>query len=511
MSIRSLPIVCLALLLAAPVLLSSISGHADEPTLFTGSWLAVLGLDTQAEDPREDVGVLRNRLDLDLRHPIRDDLRTRLSARLSHRASVGHEPGSRAPAFRNDWPDLGMRYDSIADLREAYVQWDTRLGQLTVGRDIVQWGALEVTSPLRLMNPLDYSQGLFGALGTDDTMAMADFMIRLDRPLWIGRLQVIYQPFFTQHRFSPFATDTAIVRQDVGPAVPQAIFSLLRRADLRFDRLLGETLMYGLQAPAASPLAGSVAGRWQARVAGWDVGLDAIWNWDRLPRLQFDPDIAFLLGKVAEVGFDRQKQIAMALDDEVIAAQDRVTAAGKGPLDLVRADWQRRLTVGVEATGEVADGLTLRSDLAYAPRIGTMAGRVLFDTQFRPVVTGLLQAGAGLEYQRDDWLVALAECNYTYAMDVPVTTQLFLSARHQVIAVGGLVLRLGEGQPWTLQVGGMYGVTLRDWAVAPHAAYEFAPGWQAGLGAAVAGGSKASPGGLFRTDDQVLLDVRKAF
>ena len=57
----------------------------------------------------------------------------------------------------------------------------------------------------------------------------------------------------------------------------------------------------------------------------------------------------------------------------------------------------------------------------------------------------------------------------------------------------------------------MWGVSLGDWALAPRAAYEFAPGWQAGLGLALAGGPPASPAGLFRTDNQALLDVRKAF
>lgn len=500
-------------LLLAVLMLSTLArtGLAETPTLFSGTWTAGLGLDTRAEDPLEDVAILRNRLDLDLRHPMSDTVRTRISARLWHGAAVGHESGSRQPAFRSHWPDFGMRYDQAADLREAYVQWDLGIGQVTVGRDIVQWGALEVQSPLRILNPVDFSQGLFGALGSEDTNAMADFMVRLNRPLGDGSLDIVYQPFFTQHRFSPFATDAAMVRQDLGPAIPQAIYPLLRRADLRLDRTLGEALMFGLQPPPATPLDGALATRWKQRLGNWDMGLAAIFNWDRLPKLTFDPDIAFLLGKFADAGFDRDKQIQAAVDPEVTAAQERVTAAHKGPADLVRADWQRRLTLGVEASGEVADGWTLRTDVAIAPRVGNALGRVLFDTQFRPVVTGLLTAGGGVEYQREDWLVALVECTYQWAIDVPRGTELFLSARHQVTAVGALVLRLGEGQPWTVQLGGMYGVTLGDYALAPHLRYEFAPGWKAGLGAALAGGPNASPGGLFRTDDQVVVDLRKAF
>lgn len=499
------------LLATLPLLLLPSLARAEGPTLFSGTWTSVLGLDTRAEDPLEDVGILRNRLDLDLQHPVSDTMRVRLSARAWHVAAVGHEPGSWQPAFRNRWPDLGMRYDQAADLREAYVQWDLDIGQLTVGRDLVQWGALEVQSPLRILSPVDFSQGLFGALGSEDTNAMADFLVKLDRPLGEGRLQLVYQPFFTQHRFSPFATDTSIVRQDLGPAIPQAIYPLLRRADLRVDRTLGEALMMGLAPPPATPLDGSLAARSKQRLGAWDVGVDAIFNWDRLPRLTFDPDVALVLGSFADAGFDQDKQIQAFANPEVQAASDRLAKAGKGPADLVHAEWQRRLTLGVEASGEVAEGWTLRSDVAVAPKIRSGLGRVLFDTQFRPVVTGLLTAGAGVEYQHEDWLVALVECTYQWAMDVPVGTRLFLSDRHQVSAVGGLVLRLGEGQPWTVQLGGMYGVTLHDYALAPHVTYEFAPGWKAGVGAAVAGGPIASPGGLFRTDDQVLLDVRKAF
>ena len=178
-----------------------------------------------------------NRVDLDLRHPLAADARVHLSARLWHRAAIGHRADSWVPDFRTSWPDFGARYDAWADLREACVQWDTRWGRLTLGRDIAQWGALELQSPLRILNPVDFGQGFFGALGSGDTLAMADWMARLSTPIAGGSWEWIVQPFFTQHRFSPFATDVSFVRADLGPTLPQALFSLARRADLRLDRV----------------------------------------------------------------------------------------------------------------------------------------------------------------------------------------------------------------------------------------------------------------------------------
>jgi hypothetical protein len=484
---------------------------ALEPTLFSGSWNSVVGIDTAAENPQEDVGVWRNRVDLDLRHPLADDARVHLSARLWHRAAVGHRPGSWAPDFRADWPDFGARYDAWADLREAAVQWDTRWGRLTLGRDIVQWGALEVLSPLRLLNPVDFSQGFFGGLGSGDTLAMADWMARLSTPVAGGTWEWVFQPFFSQHRFSPFATDVAFVRADLGPALPQSLFSLVRRADLRLDRSLSDALTQALKPPPATPLAGSLSTRFQRRLGEVELAAVAMYNWDRLPKLTFDPDLQLVLGTLADAGFDQAQQVAAFADPAVQAASQRLAAAGKGFGDLVQAEWQRRLLLGLEASGELAEGLAWRFDAAYSPKLGNATGNVLFDRQFRPVVSSLVQAGLGLEWQYGDWLVALAEANWQWAVDVPASTQLFLTARHQVVVAGAVVLRLGDGQPWTLQAGGMRGVTLGDWALAPRLAYEWTSGWQAGLGAAFAGGPPTSPAGLVRTDNQLLFDVRKPF
>ena len=467
----------------------------------------MLGMDTRAEVPLEDVGVLYNRFDLDLRHPLSDTMRTRMAARFTHIASVGHEPGEYTPAFRADWPSLGMRYDYYADLREAYVQWDSsRWGNLTVGRDLALWGALELQSPLRILNPTDFSMGLFGALGnTDDTTAMADFMVKWQRDVGLGTLEVVYLPFFTQHRFSPIATDTAMIRPDLGPQIPTGLFTLARRMDLRLDRSLSDALIYALKPPPATPLDGSIAGRWKHKIGNWDVNFDAIWNWDRLPKLTFDKDIATVLGKTAEAGFDQQKQLALLGDSEFIAANGRLNGSGKTMTDLVKAEWQRRVTLGMEWSGELHEGWMLRGDAAYTPK------KVLLDAQFQPVVSALTQVGMGLEYSREDWLVALVECTYQFASDVKEGQALFMMARHHVTAVGGLVLRLGEGQPWTVQLGGMYGVNLGDYAAAPKLSYQIDENWRVGLGAIVSGGPPLSPGGLFKTDDQVLFDVRKAF
>lgn len=503
---QEMPIRVAAAAIVAWSLCLALPAQAQSPTLFSGSWSALLGIDTRAEDPQEDVGLLYNRLDLDLRHPLSDTMRTRMAARFSHRASVGHESGRYVPAFRNDWPSYGMRYDPYADLREAYVQWDSsRWGNLTVGRDLALWGALELQSPLRILNPSDFSMGLLGALGsTDDTTALADFMVKWQRGVGLGTLEFVYLPFFTQHRFSPVATDTAMIRPDLGPQVPSGLFPLLRRMDLRLDRSSSDALMYALKPPPATPLDGSLAGRWKHQIGNWDLNFDVIYNWDRLPKLTFDKDIATVLGKQAEAGFDQDKQLALLGDPDYLAAAGRLNGSNKSMTDLVQAKWQRRLTLGLEWSGELKEGWMLRADAAFSPK------KVLLDASFQPVVSALTQVGMGIEYSREDWLVALVECSYQFAHDVPRGQTLFMMARHHVTAVGGLVLRLGEGQPWTVQLGGMVGVSLGDYAAAPKVSYQIDDSWRIGLGAIVAGGPPLSAGGLFKTDDQVLADVRLA-
>lgn len=471
-----------------------------------------MGADTRADADGEDLLTLRNRLDLDLRHPLTDTLRVKIAARLWHRMSAARTASDGWKLDVNGhFPDFGLRYDQLAELREAYVQWDLGAGRLTVGRDIVQWGALELQSPWRIWNPADYSQGLLGALNPDDTPLLADWMVRWNQPLGPGRVEAIFQPFFTEHRFSPFATDTAVVRPDVGPPVPQGMFAMLRHLDLRLDRQLGDALTTALKPPPATPLAGSLGARWLVNAGDWELGVQAIYNWDRLPLLHFDPNIATLLGKLADVGFDTQKQIAMLGDPAYQSAQAAVQGSGKGPLDLATADWQRRLTLGGQWSVEVAEGWIVRGDVAYAPKAGSALGRVVFTDTFAPLVTSMLLAGAGVEWTHGDSLGVVVEATYQWAIDVPAGQPLFLMARHQVVVAGGAQWHFGEGEAWTLQAGGMWGVTLGDWAALPRVSWKFADGWQTGVSAAVTGGPLLSPGGLYRTDDQVLVDVRKVF
>jgi len=489
-----------------------LNAQADEPTLFSGTWVSVLGMDTQADAPGEDLLVLRNRLDLDLRHPISDTMRVKIAARLWQRTSAARTDSDGWKLDVNGhFPDFGLRYDQLAELREAYVQWDLGPGRLTVGRDIVQWGALEMQSPWRIWNPVDYSQGILGALNPDDTPILADWMVRWSQPLAGGRFEGIFQPFFTEHRFSPFATDTAVVRPDVGPPLPQGMFQMLRHIDLRLDRQLGDALTTALNPPPATPLAGSMGARWLVNTGNWELGVAAIFNWDRMPILHFDPNVATMLGKMAAVGFDTAKQVALLGDPEYQAAQAAVTASGKGPLDLVSADWQRRLTLGGQWSVEVAEGWIVRGDLAYAPKVGSALGRVVFTDKFEPLVTSMLLTGAGVEWTHGDTLAAVVEATWNFAMDVPQAQPLFLMARHQVVVTGGGQWKFGENQAWALQMGGMYGISLGDWAALPRLSWKFADGWQAGLSAAFTGGPLLSPGGLYKTDDQVLVDIRLVF
>lgn len=474
------------------------------PTLFSGAWTALLGIDTAAEDPQEDVLSLRNRLDLELRHPLASQRSVALSARLWHRAQVGHRPGQWTPAFTGDLPDLGMRYDAVAELRDASMSWTRPWGRLTIGRATLNWGTLELQSPLRVLAPSDFSQGLVGALSNpDESPLLPTWLVRWEAQLGPGQLDAVYLPFFEQHRLSPFATDAAFVRPGLGPELPASIAPMLRRLDLRLDRSLGDTLVLALKPPSATPLDGSLGLRYAARLGGWDVALQAVAGWDRMPELRFDQDLLLLLGATASAGFDLPKLAEGFSDPAVAAAAQR--SQGKALTDLVQASWRRRLLVGLEAQGEPVDGWLVRAELGWSP------GKVLIDQQFRPIRSAQLLAGAGLEHGLGDWLNALAEVTWQFSYDAPGDLPLLMTARHQIQVAGGLQARLGDGQPWTVQLGGLYGVSLGDWAAAPRVAYTWEEGWTVALGAVVADGPPLAPGGLFRTDDQVLCEVRRQF
>ena len=490
----------LALVVAGTV--AAMPGHAQEPTLFSGSWSETLGLDLAAEDPQEDVATLRSRLDLDLRHPVSETMRVRLAARLNHRVQMGHEDGK--PAFRLDFPSYGARYDATADLREAYLQWQLGEQTLAVGRDTVSWGALQLQSPWQVVVPMDYSLGFIGALGgPDDPIVLPDWVVKWQLPLGPGRLEAVYLPFFTQHRFSPFATDAAFVRAGLGPDLPASLAPFLRRMDLRLDRGLSDSLMTLLEPPPATPLDGSVGATWKVNAGPAELGLSALYNYDRVPALKLNRDLLLLFSTVADAGFDVAKLAVAFSDPAVQEAAER--SKGKALTDLAQAQWQRRLVLGGQAELQLGEALTVRADLAWSHR------RVLMDTQFEPLRSQLLQVGVGAEWQDGDWLVAIAEATWDGALDVPDDTKLFLSAKHMVRVAAGVVARLGETQDWTLQLAGFYGVSLGDWAASPRLSWAFADGWKTSAGVILVDGPVQSPGGLQRTDDQVLLELRREF
>ncbi len=474
------------------------------PTLFWGAWVGVLGLDIAAEDPAEDVLALRNRLDLDVKHPLPGGLQVRLSARMLHRAQVGHQGAITKPAFAADLPDLGMRYDLDSQLRFANLQWSADWGRLTVGRDTVNWGALELQSALRFLHPMDLSNGLVGSLGNaEESPLLPSWLLRLERPLGPGQLDVVFLPFFDQHRFSPFATDAAFVRPGQGPELSGSLAVLLRRLDLRLDRQLSQALMSALRPASDTPLDGTPAARWRTTLGQFDVALVAAWAWDRLPELHLDQDLLLLLSRTADAGFDTAKLASMFADPAVAAAAER--AKGKTVADLAEATWRRRGIVGVEAQGELAQGWMARGELAWSHQ------RVFMDTGFRPLLSPLAQGGVGLERNWGDRAAAVVEFSGQWAYLVPKDTELMLAAALQWQVGGGLLVRWGEADAWSAQLGGYYGVTLRDWAVAPRVAWQLGDRWQATVGAVVADGPTNSMGGWFGADDQVLFEARRTF
>lgn len=474
------------------------------PTLFSAAWTGTLAADTRAEDPGEDVLVARNRLDLDLVHPATADLRVHLAGRLWHRAAVGHEPGAWTPAWTASAPDFGMRYDQAGDLREANLQrtWDQ--GRLTFGREVVRWGALELASPLAILCPMDFSQGLAGALTQpDEPPILPTWMVRWEQPLGPGRIDAIYLPFFEQHRISPFATDAALVRPGLGPEMPAIMGGWLRSLDTRLDRALGESLMLALKPPSATPLDGSLALRWSSHLGAADVALVTMLTWDRMPELNLNPDLLLLLGKTWAAGFDTAKLAAAFADPAVQAAAAR--AKGLGLTDLATARWHRRGVVGGELQWEVRDGWVVRADLAWSHQ------KVLMDINFRPILSPLIQTGIGAEHSVGDWLTVLAEATWAFAYAAPTDRPLLLAARHQLQVGGGGLLRWGEAQEFALQLGGFYGISLSDWAFAPRATWAFSPGWRVGVGGLWMGGPINSPGGMLAHDDQVLVELRRAW
>jgi len=272
----------------------------------------------------------------------------------------------------------------------------------------------------------------------------------------------VIQPFFTQHRFSAVATDTALLRPDLGAPLPPDLERALRHIDPGLDRALGDNASLALRSPDESLRNVSGGVQVGARTWGVDWALSYAFLWDHTPVLDTDSST-------------------------------------------VTATWRRRHTFGLQAAGALFGAWQARLDAALSP------SRVLFDTTLRPLERPVAIVAAGLEWQPDTTFVAMLEASHQHVFDMPRDRGLFLLSPDQTNIAALVRGSLLDGDSLELQFAAIWGVSKGDRLVSPKVSWRASDAWLLSLAAVLSGGPVDSPAGLFKSNDQVFVISKVAF
>lgn len=173
---------------------------------------------------------------------------------------------------------------------ESYVEltlpWlDLRAGLLTT-----VWGVNDLVNPNDVLNPRDLRLGL---LTEAEATRLATLGLKADVYRAGFHLSLLWQPIFVPHRIDVFGSDYALF----GPGVPPQFSAIGALAeDLVDDSAAGSAQEVLLATKRPRPLVGSTLGvRLTRSWGGFDLALQYVWGYQRLPVLRLRKDLALAL------------------------------------------------------------------------------------------------------------------------------------------------------------------------------------------------------------------------
>ena len=430
-------------------------------TLFRGSWQLQLGLDTGHEDDCddrscEDVFDLRNRLDLRLQTDVTGTLRAVVEARFDHLV-VGERP--EGETF------TGVNAERVkghveTEVREAWLRWRPGALDITVGNQVVAWGVLDMASAQDAINPADYRRGL--APGTEPPRIPV-FAARLEGRLGPLALDGVLVPFFEAHRMNLFGSDFSMMPRTGSPGGGPggAMFQMMRAFidESREDEF--QPLLQATEVPSDLPGSATAGLRVGTSLAGVDLHAAYLYGWDRFPRFE-----------------------------EVSALESKAT-------------YSRMHVLGADATAVLGE-VVVRAEAGWTPR------RTLYLEGFEPVDKPTLLSGLGLDWSRDTTVNVSLEGFWFRVLDTGQDERLYLIDRDVFGVAGGGTVRLLDDD-LALSVFGMYNVSLEDVIVAPQVAWRAADGHELAASFQLFEGPEGTVGGMFDSNDQVLLRYTGSF
>jgi hypothetical protein len=347
-------------------------------------------------------------------------------------------------------PEHGdARYGWETELRELVVSVKHEALTLRLGQQTLRWGSADLYSPNDVINPVDYRDGFTPEVEVPLVPVPA---VQLKAAWASFALEGVLVPVFVPHRQDVFGSDWSLL--DPHPV----FFVIAQQLATDFPQSSWEdvqALLAGEHAPEEAPQNASLGGRITFHGPQLDLHANVFYGWDR------NPDVALGAG----VGLDR-----------------------------LVSSYRRRLFTGLD--GAVVLGpVVLKLDAAFSPEA------TFYTEQGQSVHPAVVSYVAGLEHQLDTHWHAIVEFIGVSALDPPPAGDAYLYADQTTLQLGAHLRRTFLADDLALEATGRFGLTRRDWFVAPRASYRVRPGHEVAVGAMLVGGAADSLGGLYGTND----------
>lgn len=399
----------------------------------------------------------------------------------------------------------------LAELREAFVDWNDGPLAVRFGEQIFVWGKNELLPAADVLSPVDLRYDPTRALS--DQRSVKQPVLALDAR--VGHdgagVELVLVPFFAPARARLVGGDFALLRS--GSPEARALQAMPTLGGLEVADELGQAFA-GTGGPTASPANVAAALRAGARAGALDVAVTVYRGWETTPFVRLDPQLRGLLDTVVAAGGDARAlladpALAMLAAQQAAALSARVASGA----ELVTVDHRRLWVAAVEAEAPLGDVL-VRADLGFAP------ARTLYSSRLEPFERPELQGALGLEWTRGEaWYVAVT----AFGVGIwhpPSDARVLGVERTDVAAVPrDLALRWGFGgtarwrEPsrWSAELTGVYSVAPGDWMGQATVGWLAAEPHDLRVGVLLAGGPAGTLGGAYGRNDYLFVEYRAAW
>jgi hypothetical protein len=467
------------------------TGAADLPPRFEPT--AILKASTvqelredMAHDPGEHVFELHGRFDISAAVELSPTLRADVSGRLRY---------FYAEQATEDGPDLpftgeGSRWHSEPELRDLCLTWTPGAISIRAGQQVLPWGQTDFARPLDMLNPYDYREGLSSST---EVPAVPIPMLRVDARLHDSiSLQGVYIPFFEPHRLYVFGSDQSpaqmLSASPIGGLVPMVTGTLDPSLWDEAQPLLSATELPSN--PATDAQAGLAL---SFRLGGVDASVHYAYLYDRYPSFSIDADLALLLQRTLESGFNAAALATQLQDPELKRAYDSVQARGAGLDGLYRATHSRMHLAGLSAATTMWD-LGLKADVAF------FDGRTLYLETLELFEAPVVMAAAGIDYVHETELDLVFEVSGVAVLDEPDAPLLVLEERYAQL-FSQIRWRLLYDESLQVSLGGLLSLNHLDGVGMVELRYRFSAQHALAAGAQLYEGPERSVGGLMDRND----------